>query len=615
MRDAQQQSHARRMTVLAVFGVAAAILAWRAVDLQFSDREFLQEHGDARYLRVVQTEAHRGMITDRNNEPLAISTPVASVWAKPSELLQQRKRWPELARILDLSVEHLDTMLTPRRKREFVYLRRQVSPDVAAKVEAAGIPGVNLVDEYRRYYPAVEVTGNLLGFTNVDDRGQEGIELAFDSTLRGTPGLNRVIRDRLGRIVELVGRERPVQPGRNLALSIDRRLQYVAYRELKKAVTARKAVAGHMVILDARTGEILALANQPSFNPNNRGDYKGDHFRNRAVTDLFEPGSTLKPFTIAAGLESGLYTPTTIIETGPGRFKVGRHVVRDIHNYGTLDVTGVIEKSSNVGSTKIALSLEAEQFWRMLNGVGFGQITGIDIPGETRGVLPSTDWKRKTYKRPEQQKWYGGETISLGIGQGYNNFTMLQLASATATVAAGGVHHTPHLVKARQDAVTLQMHDVEPTPAQNLGYKPAHVAAVKRGMVGVTLEGTSRRVFADAPYLSGGKTGTAQAVSISQKGRYNAARLAEHQRDHSLYIAFAPADEPKIAVAAIVENAGFGAAHAAPLVRRVMDYWLAGLYPSELDLQAIQQGQVGAPIGTPRRVADMALMQAPVIPH
>jgi len=527
------------MTVLAGFGLAAAVLVWRAIDLQFSDREFLQEHGDARYLRVVQTEAHRGMITDRNHEPLAISTPVSSVWANPSELMMQRKRWPELAKLLDLSVEHLDTMLTPRRKREFVYLRRQVSPDVAAKVAAADIPGVNLVDEYRRYYPAVEVTGNLLGFTNVDDRGQEGIELAFDSTLRGTPGLNRVIRDRLGHIVEVVGRERPVQPGGNLSLSIDRRLQYVAYRELKKAVTARKAVAGHMVILDARSGEILALVNQPSFNPNNRGDYKGDHFRNRAVTDLFEPGSTLKPFTIAAGLESGLYTPTTLIETGPGRFKVGRHVVRDIHNYGTLDVSGVIEKSSNVGSTKIALSMEAEQFWGTLNGVGFGQITGVELPGEPQGRLA------------EPAHWRQIEHATLAFGYGLN-VTALQLARAYGALANGGVLQGVSILK--QD---------KPVPGVRVMSETTALAV--REMLRLVVERGTGKAAAVKGYQVGGKTGT---VHKSTEGGY-----AKH--DYlSLFAGFIPVSAPRLIGVVIIDgpqgNEYYGGLVAAPVFGAVM---------------------------------------------
>ena len=305
-----------------------------------------------------------------------------------------------------------------------------------------------------------------------------------------------------------------------------------------------------------------------------------------------------------AALETGKRAPGTVIMDG-GSWTFGGHTFRSGHALGAVDLYRSIVKSSNVYYYQLANDMGVNAIHDFMKPLGFGQITGIDIPGETRGILPSTEWKRTTYKRAAQQKWYAGETISLGIGQGYNNFTMLQLASATATLAAGGVRHTPHIVKAEQDPQTLEFKDMPRPPGVDLGYKPANVSLVKRGMVGVTQEGTSTRVFAGAPYLSGGKTGTAQAVSIGQKARYDARRLAEHQRDHSLYIAFAPADNPRIAVAAIVENAGFGAAHAAPLVRRVMDYWLAGQYPSEADMRAVQVGQAGAPIGTPRRAADM----------
>lgn len=530
----------RRTTVLAAFGAIAAILAWRAVDLQFSDREFLQERGDARYLRVVETEAHRGMITDRNHEPLAISTPVNSVWAHPSELLQQRERWPELAKILDLSTEHLETMIVPRRRREFVYLRRQVSPAVAAGIARADIPGVNLVDEYRRYYPTVEVTGNLLGFTNVDDRGQEGIELAFDSTLRGTSGLNRVIRDRLGRTVEHVERVRPVQPGRDLALSIDRRLQYVAYRELKKAVTERRAVAGHMVILDARTGEILALVNQPSFNPNNRGDYKGDQFRNRAVTDLFEPGSTLKPFTVAAGIEAGLYTPSTVIETGPGRFKVGRHVIKDIHNYGTLDVSGVIEKSSNVGTVKIALSLEREQFWNMLDGVGFGRITGVELPGEVQGRLAG--WRN----------WREIEWATMSFGYGLS-VTALQLARAYGALANGGM----------LQGVTILRQD-EPVPGVSVMSETTALAV--REMLRLVVERGTGKAAAVKGYQVGGKTGTVK--KNKETGGYTEKEYL------SLFAGIIPVSAPRLIAVVIIDGPQgseyYGGLVAAPVFGSVM---------------------------------------------
>jgi len=530
------------MVVLGFFGLAASILAWRAVDLQFSDREFLQERGDARYLRVVESEAHRGMITDRNHEPLAISTPVSSVWANPAELLLQRARWPELAKILDLSTEHLETMIVPRRKREFVYLRRQVSPAMAAAVAAAAVPGVNLVDEYRRYYPAVEVTGNLLGFTNVDDRGQEGIELAFDSTLRGTPGLSRVIRDRLGRTVEHVERVRPVQPGRNLALSIDRRLQYVAYRELKKAVTERKATAGHMVILDARTGEILALVNQPSFNPNNRGDYKGDQFRNRAVTDLFEPGSTLKPFTVAAGIEAGLYTPSTLIETGPGRFKVGRHVIKDIHNYGTLDVSGVIEKSSNVGTTKIALSLEREQFWNILNGVGFGQITGVEMPGEPQGRL--AEWRN----------WREIEWATMAFGYGMN-VTAVQLARAYGALANGGI----------LQGVTILKQD-KPVPGVRVMSETTALAV--REMLRLVVDGDrgTGKAARVKGYQVGGKTGTVHK---------NMATGGYAQKEYlSLFAGLIPVSDPRLIGVVVIDGPQgdqyYGGLVAAPVFGNVM---------------------------------------------
>ena len=530
------------MVVLGFFGLAASVLVWRAVDLQFSDREFLQERGDARYLRVVESEAHRGMITDRNHEPLAISTPVSSVWANPAELLLQRARWPELAKILDLSTEHLETMIVPRRKREFVYLRRQVSPAMAAAVAAAAVPGVNLVDEYRRYYPAVEVTGNLLGFTNVDDRGQEGIELAFDSTLRGTPGLSRVIRDRLGRTVEHVERVRPVQPGRNLALSIDRRLQYVAYRELKKAVTERKATAGHMVILDARTGEILALVNQPSFNPNNRGDYKGDQFRNRAVTDLFEPGSTLKPFTVAAGIEAGLYTPSTLIETGPGRFKVGRHVIKDIHNYGTLDVSGVIEKSSNVGTTKIALSLEREQFWNILNGVGFGQITGVEMPGEPQGRL--AEWRN----------WREIEWATMAFGYGMN-VTAVQLARAYGALANGGI----------LQGVTILKQD-KPVPGVRVMSETTALAV--REMLRLVVDGDrgTGKAARVKGYQVGGKTGTVHK---------NMATGGYAQKEYlSLFAGLIPVSDPRLIGVVVIDGPQgdqyYGGLVAAPVFGNVM---------------------------------------------
>ncbi len=524
---------------MAAFGIFAALLIWRAVDLQLRDREFLQDHGDARYLRLVETEAHRGMITDRNGEPLAISTPVASVWARPSALMMARDQWPRLAKLLELSPEHLETLITSRRGKEFLYLKRQVSPDTAAAVHAAGINGVSLVDEYRRYYPAVEVTAHLLGFTNVDDRGQEGIELAFDSTLRGVPGQTRVIKDRIGRVVEQVERVRPAQPGRDLALSIDRRVQYVAYRELKKAVQVNKASAGHMVILDVATGEILALVNQPSFNPNNRGDFAGARFRNRAVTDLLEPGSTIKPFTVAAGLESGQYTPTTPVETGPGRFQVGRHVVRDIHNYGLLDVSGVIEKSSNVGATKIALSMEPEVLWREFNRVGFGQMTGVELPGEPIGRLS------------DYRNWREIERATLSFGYGLS-VTALQLARAYGVLASGGWLRPVTILKREG-------------PVQGERVMAQETADALRAMMTLVVERGTGKAAQVRGYKVAGKTGT---VHKAKAGGY-----ADDQY-LSLFAGFVPATAPRLAAVVVIDGprggAHYGGLVAAPVFASVM---------------------------------------------
>ena len=529
----------RHNIVLATFTIAALILIWRAIDLQLSDREFLQEHGDARSLRTVEIESHRGMITDRNGEPLAISAPVHSVWAKPAELVQHRDRWRELAKTLDLAPSHLETLLVPRRTREFLYLKRQIAPDMAEAIDHANIPGVGLMSEYRRYYPSVELAAHLIGFTNIDDRGQEGIELAFDSKLRGAAGANRVIKDRLGRIIELVERIRPVQPGQDVALSIDRRLQHVADRELKKAVQSNKAAAGLMVILDATSGEILALSNQPSFNPNNRSDLKDEYFRNRAVTDLFEPGSTVKPFTVIAGLESGLYTPTTRVETGPGTFRVGHNIVRDVHNYGTLDVTGVIEKSSNIGATKIALSIEPQQLWTVFNQIGFGHITEVELPSEPAGRLNGY----RGWREIEQA------TLSFGYGM---SVTALQLARAYTVLASGGILRPVTILKQTTPPVGIR---VMPEPT---------VHAVCKMLERVVLFGTGKAA-AVYGYRVAGKTGTVYK---------NTATGYSEDRYRSMFAGFLPASEPRL-VAVIVIDSPRGAEHygglvAAPVFASVM---------------------------------------------
>jgi len=377
---------------------------------------------------------------------------------------------------------------------------------------------------------------------------------------------------------------------------------------------------GALVALDPESGEVLALVSKPTFDPNLFVDgIDSENWQalnesidkpllNRALRGTYPPGSTYKPFMAMAALQSGKRTPGTIINDS-GSWAFGGHVFRSHgdHGLGAVDLHRSIVLSSNVYYYTLANELGVDAMHDFMKPLGFGQLTGIDLQGEVRGVLPSTEWKRKTYRRPEQKKWYGGETISLGIGQGYNTFTMLQLAQATATLANGGRRYQPRLVIATQDAVSRQQQSLPGVEPVDLGYRPEHVEVIRKALVGVTQEGTAARVFAGAGYLSGGKTGTAQAVTIGQKEKYNAAKLEEHQRDHSLYMAFAPADKPRIAVAAVVENAGFGAAHAAPIVRRVFDYWLLRQYPSVEDVAAVQKGQAAAPLGKPRMADEITV--------
>jgi cell division protein FtsI (penicillin-binding protein 3) len=528
----------RRASVMLGFLLVALVLIRHAVNLQLTKRDFLQSHGDARSLRVIATEAHRGMITDRNGEPMAISTPVNSVWANPKILLEHKDRWAELAKILDLPKADLAMRLQPRTPKTFVYLRRQISPDIASAVTAAAIPGVNLTNEYRRYYPAGEVAANMLGFTNVDDRGQEGIELAFDAKLRGTPGLDRVVQDRLGRVVEHVERVRPVAPGQDLALSIDRRLQYFAYRELKKAVTQRNAAGGLMVILDAHTGEVLAMVNQPSYNPNNRGQFRGENFRNRTVTDLFEPGSTIKPFTVAAGLESGLFKPTTMINCQADSFR--GHYVKDVHPNGMLSVASILQKSSNVGVTKIALAIEPEQFWNVLNRAGFGQLSGIEFPGEISGRL-------EPYRN-----WRGTDVVSLSYGY-FTNITAIELARAYGVFASAGLLRPVTILK--QD---------HPVPGERV-MPEATALAVREMLQAVTEVGGTAKAAAVEGYLVAGKTGT---VKKNNDSGYT------EKSYRSIFAGFFPASAPRLIGVVVIDDPQsteyYGGLVAAPVFASVM---------------------------------------------
>ncbi|MEX2479725.1 MAG: penicillin-binding protein 2 [Gammaproteobacteria bacterium] len=529
----------RRRLVVTVFLCAAAALASRAVELQLYESDFLQSHGDARYLRVEQIHADRGMVLDRTGEPLAISTPTQSAWLMPSDFLQERERWPELARTLGISVAQLETLVIPRLDRQFIYLRRHLTPDEGQAIRKLGLAGVGLQQEYRRYYPAGEVTSHVIGFTNVDDRGQEGVELAYDEQLRGVAGLRRVIKDRLGRVVEDVERLQPIRPGEDLMLSIDERVQYVAYRALKNAVHTERARAGSMVIVNPTTGEILALVNQPSYNPNNRGELKVEHFRNRAVTDVFEPGSTMKPFTVAIALETGRYQPDTVIETTPGRFMVGRNTVRDIKNFGPLTVAGVIEKSSNVGASKIALSLDRETLWHGLRRFGFGTATDVSLPGEAYGRLN------------DHVNWSDIEHATLAFGYGLS-VTAVQLTRAYSVLANDGWLQPLSIV--RRDT---------PPPRERV-ISPATARAVRAMLERVVTDGTAK--LAQVPgYSVAGKTGTVHKSIVSGYA---------DNRYLSLFAGMIPAGEPRLVAAVILDepmgSEHFGGRVAAPIFATVM---------------------------------------------
>ncbi len=628
------------LAVLAAFG----LLAWRLYHLQVLRHDDLARQAETNRTAVVPIVPHRGEILDRNGVVLATNYKAYTLEITPSRL----------GRPVDEAIDAIGQVVevTPRDRKRFrrlledsrnfesLPIRMRLTDEEVARFAAQRyrFPGVEIKARLFRTYPQGETGAHVIGYIgriNQKDKdriedsddaanyrgtdyiGKLGVEASYESVLHGTTGVEQMETSAGGYAVRRLA-SHPATPGQSVRLSIDIHLQ----RLIEQMYGERR---GALVAIDPANGEILAFVSKPTYDPNLFVDGI-DHetwdelnnsldkpLLNRALRGTYPPGSTYKPFMGLAGLETGKRTAGTTIMDG-GSWTFAGHTFRSGHALGPVDLNRSIVKSSNVYYYQLANDMGVNAIHDFMKPLGFGQITGIDIPGETRGILPSTDWKRATYKRPEQQKWYGGETISLGIGQGYNNFTMLQLAGATATLAANGVRHTPHLVKSRQAGGQAALTDVAQPPGQNLGYKPEHVAAVKRGMVGVTLEGTSRGVMAGAPYLSGGKTGTAQAVTIGQKARYNAAKLAEHQRDHSLYIAFAPADNPVIAVAAIVENAGFGAAHAAPLVRRVMDYWVSGIYPSEADIAALQRGQATAPIGTPRKVADVVAQTSRIEP-
>src|SRR5690606_22327529 len=396
---AQFNLRGRLMLVAGAMGLCAVALVVRAVDLQLVDNAFYQQKADARFLREVAIPTSRGMITDRNGEPLAVSSPVESLYANPQELANNPAAIARLAEATQLPLDYLTRYVSQRSDKEFMYVprHRRINPAVAQKILPLKIPGVFSQREFRRFHPQGEAVAHVLGFTNIDDQGPQGVELAFDEWLRGTPGAQKVIRDRHGRIVEHVDLIRPAEPGKDLVLSIDRRIQFLAYRELKRTLLETGAASGSVVILDVATGEVLAMAHLPSYNNNRVSGENRDAYRNRAVTDLLEPGSTMKPLTVAAGLEAGVITPTTHFDTSPGWIPNGRYRTSDFRNYGMLDTTGIITKSSNVGVSKIVKLLPDSSYDAFLRRFGFGSSTGSGFPGEAPGTFPTPErWSGTT---------------------------------------------------------------------------------------------------------------------------------------------------------------------------------------------------------------------------
>jgi len=514
-------------------------LAGRAVYLQGMHNGFLQQKGESRYSRVIEMSAHRGMITDRHGEPLAISTPVESVWASPQDMDATSTQIKKLANLIGMDAAEVRKRISGPQ-RDFVYLKRHLPPETAAKVVELNMSGVFLRREFRRYYPAGELTAHMLGFTDVDDNGQEGIELAWQDALAGKPGSRRVIKDRKGRIIEDVESIRAPKPGKDITLSIDSKIQYLAYRELKQAVEASKAKAGGIVVLDAQTGEVLALANLPVYNPNNRTKMSGARARNRALTDVFEPGSTLKPFTVAAALEAGRIAPDTIFQTAPGTLTIGRATIRDSHKEGPLTVAQVIQKSSNVGSAKIALSLPPQTLWEMLSHSGFGISTGSGFPGEVTGRLrPHHTW------RPIEQA-----TMSYGHGI---SVSLLQLARAYTLFSTEGELKPISLLKL--DA---------PVAGERVISRATALAVSRMLEMVVSPGGTGPRAQISG-YRVAGKTGTAHKLEGNgyAKNRYI-----------STFVGYAPASNPRLVIAVMLDepSAGqyFGGVVAAPVFSQVM---------------------------------------------
>ncbi len=549
--------------MVALLGLMVAAICWRIIDLQVVDRDFLKGQGDARSLRHIPIPAHRGLITDRNGEPLAVSTPVTTLWANAKEMQSAKEKWPALAAALGQDPKALTERLEAQANKEFIYLVRGLTPEQGQAVLDLKVPGVYGIEEFRRFYPAGEVTAHMVGFTDIDDHGREGVELAYDEWLAGVPGKRQVIKDRRGRLIKDVQVTKNAKAGKPLALSIDLRLQYLANRELRNAIIENGAKAGSLVIMDVKTGEILAMVNQPTYNPNNRRNLQPAMMRNRAMIDVFEPGSTMKAISMSAAIETGRWKPSDTVEVYPGSLQIGKYTIKDVSKSEgpVLDLTGILINSSNVGMSKVAFDIGGETIFRLAQKVGLGQDTGLGFPGERVGNLPN------------YREWRKAETATLSYGYGIS-VTAIQLVHAFSALANNG----------RLAPLTLIKTDKMPQTTQVL---PEAVAKTMQGMLQQVIE-APRGVFrAQVPaYHVGGKSGTARKTSVGTKG------YAENSY-RSLFAGFGPMSDPRYAIVVVIDEptkAGyFGGLVSAPVFSRVMSGTLRLMNVTPDNLPTTQQ--------------------------
>ncbi|OJU86540.1 MAG: penicillin-binding protein 2 [Burkholderiales bacterium 66-5] len=643
LRDAEQDAGRFRLRVWVVGALvllAFALIAWRLYVLQVVRYEDLAEQAESNRTAVVPIVPMRGQILDRNGVVLATNYSAYTLEITPSRAIDVDATIEALSAIVDIQPRdkrRFKRLMDESRRFDSLPVRTRLTDEEVARFAAQRwrFPGVEVKARLFRSYPLGEAGSHVIGYIGrinqrekeriedsddaanyrgTDYIGKLGVEQSYEAQLHGQTGFELLETSAGGYAVRRL-ENHPATPGDTVILSIDIKLQKL----IEDLYGERR---GALVAIDPRNGEVLALVSKPTFDPNlfvdgidqenwqQLNESINKPLLNRALRGTYPPGSTYKPFMALAALQLGKRDPKLVIND-PGFYNFGGRTFRSHEGgLGGVDMTRAIQFSSNTYFYSLAVDMGVNAIHDFMAPLGFGQRTGIDLGGEVRGILPSTEWKRNAYKRADMKKWFPGETVSLGIGQGYNSFTMLQLAVAESVLANDGTRYRPHVAKAVKDQITGTVRPLEEPPGENLHFKEKNLAIVRNALAAVNEAGTGRRVFAGAPYTSAGKTGTAQAMSLGQNVKYNAKLLEEHQRDHSLFAAFAPLEHPRIAVALIVENAGFGAAAAAPIVRRVFDYWLAGQYPSEEDIAAVARGQASVPLGTPRRADEVALPAA-----